>query len=57
MWDSKLGDLGASLRAQASMIAFGVFGAVSKYFQFYASRHMDELYFPVLLNLEAAHET
>lgn len=56
MWDSRLGGLGDSLRTQATVIAFGVFGAVSNYFQFSASRHMEELYFSILLNLGAANE-
>lgn len=56
MWDLKLGGLIDYPGVQAVVIAFGVFGAVSKYFQFSVSRHMEGLHFLIPLNLGAVYE-
>lgn len=52
-----LGGLVGYLRVQAVVIALGAFDAVSKYFQFSVSRHMEGLYFLIPLNLGAVNET
>lgn len=57
VWDLKLGGLADYLRVQAVVNALGVFGAVSKYFQFSVSRHLEGLYFLIPLNLGAVSET